>query len=141
MTIILLNELEDTVHNAAFKIFASRRKQKRRAFESIHRNTPAWLNLDYEMLVYGLFRIWFDEEDYLMTPELTKEKVMEMGKLFGRRYLELLPVKDRLKGVPVRDRLEGVSFKDRLEDIPIEEIEEIEVFLRKRREEENKKQS
>ncbi len=28
-----------------------------------------------------------------MTPELTKEKVMEMGKLFGRRYPELLPPK------------------------------------------------
>ena len=57
-----------------------------------------------------------------MDEELTPEKVIEMGKMWGDAYLASLPTEKRLKGLKPADRLAGLSNK---------EIKELEDFLKK----------
>ncbi len=144
--IIVLNDLEDTPYNATFKLFASRLEQKRKAVKRIQ--TKSWNNLEYERFVFGLFQIWFKEEGMAIISEISIEDVKEMGEIFGRRYLELLPVAERLEGVPVEEIHKVVTTEDFLEGVPVEEIhkvvttenllegvpvEELEAYLKKRR--------
>ncbi len=133
--IIVLNDLEDTPYNATFKLFASRLEQKRKAVTRIQKKS--WNNLEYERFVFGLFRIWFKEEGMTMISEMSVEEVREMGKIFGDRYLELLPVEEKLKGVPVEEIHKIVTTESLLKGVPVEEklksvsVEELEAYLQK----------
>ncbi len=66
-----------------------------------------------------------------MNSELTAEKVMEMGKVWGETYLSLLSPQERLEGLDAKERLEGLETKDIismidhqkvLEELSLEEI-------------------
>ncbi len=67
-----------------------------------------------------------------MNTELTAEKVMEMGKIWGESYLSLLSPEERLAGLDAEERLAGLKTRDIaskvdhqefLDELSIEEIE------------------
>jgi hypothetical protein len=120
MPVLLLNELALTPHNLAFKLFASRIEQKKQVIREIQEK-PEWVDGPYENMVSGLYWYWF-EEDIMATAELTAEKVMEMGEIFGKRYLELLPPEKRVEGLPARDRIAGLSDEEIFEVIPPKDL-------------------
>jgi hypothetical protein len=118
--LISLNELSDQRHNAYFKLFASHKVEREKAFKTLEREgLLPLLPEPLEMLLSGL-RLLKGEED--MNLELTPTQVQEMGKIWGKRYLETLPVEKRLAGVKVADRLAGVKVADRLAGVKPEEV-------------------
>jgi hypothetical protein len=119
LPIILLNELELTPHNLAFKLFASHMEQRRKVFRKFQEKV-GWLGSAFEKMLSGLYLLWF-EEDGMSTNQLTSKKIMEMGEIFGKRYLELLPPEERLKGIPDDVRVKGIPDDVRLKGIPVED--------------------
>ncbi len=57
-----------------------------------------------------------------MQQELTPERVMEMGKMWGEKYLSLLSPEERLAGLKPEERLTGLKLEERLDGLPIKEI-------------------
>jgi hypothetical protein len=135
--VILLNELALTPHNLAFKLFASRMEQRRKVIRKIQ-ETSEWVDATYEKMVTGLYWIWFEEAP-MRPSELTADKIMEMGEVLGKRYLELLPPEMRLEGlspsdilkvykpskffagIPARERIDGLSARERISGLSARE--------------------
>jgi hypothetical protein len=132
--LIVLNELSNEPHNAWIKCFASRRLEKRKAFSILKEIRTSFIPLDLEYFLSGLWRHWFNnEEDFNMSNadiELTPEKVMEMGKFWGKSYLSLLKPEELLAGLDAKERLAGLDAKEFLSVLSIEEIEK---FLEQRK--------
>ncbi|MGB0385325.1 MAG: hypothetical protein ACPGWR_10925 [Ardenticatenaceae bacterium] len=94
--LILLNELSDAPHNAFFKCFASREKEKRRAFDILRQQDFSQFPKELYWLISGLFNKWFESEGELMDAH-TPEKVIEMGKMWWSHSLfKILPPKEVL---------------------------------------------
>ena len=107
LPLIILNELSSEPHNLAFKIFASRRKQRLEAIEALLRREDN-VEFDYNVLS-GLFQLWTNKEFDMNTTELSNEKVIEMGRKFGRRYLQMLPPEERMRGLSPDDVFKNYS--------------------------------
>ncbi len=118
--LISLNELSDQRHNAYFKLFASHKVEREKAFKTLEREgLLPLLPEPLEMLLSGL-RLLKGEKD--MNLELTPTQVQEMGNKWGKRYLETLPLEKRLAGIKVADRLAGIKMADRLAGVKPEEV-------------------
>jgi len=130
-----LNDLADTPHNAAFKCFASRQRERMAAFETLHSKENISLSERFWMIVNELWHVWFLQGGEAMSSAVTPEYVEEMGKKLFMRYLRTLPVErrlegltpeevlrlfepeDRLKGLRPEDRLKGLKPEDRLKGL------------------------
>ncbi len=93
-TIISLNDLPNTPHNALFKIFASKRKQKKAAFVKLEEDGCLGHILELPWLIYGLFQMFSLEVD-MPIPELTSKDLKEMGKIFGPSILRRMTPEER----------------------------------------------
>ncbi len=58
-----------------------------------------------------------------MNTELTAEKVMELGKVWGETYLSLLAPEERLEGLDAKDIISTIDHQKILSELPLEEIE------------------
>lgn len=80
--VLLLNEIEDKPHNAVFKCFASRQKEKNKAFETMnHHVLPGRTSTALAWVTTGLLEIMMGKT--LDNPEVTgwtPEEVIELGK-------------------------------------------------------------
>ncbi|QTA90973.1 hypothetical protein [Desulfonema magnum] len=121
--ILVLNELSDETHNAFVKCFASRKTSKVSAFKTLERHGISLFGSRFMWFVKGLMQFWLGMEGDDMKEELTPEKVMEIGKMFGKIALsglsedEILSVCDREKLVrklTIEERLAGLKPKERL---------------------------
>jgi len=75
-----------------------------------------------------------------MDDELTPERVIEMGKMWGDDMLDMMPVEEVLSrfhpqellaGLQPEERLAGLQPEERLAGLKREEIEEIEAYLQR----------
>jgi len=127
ITLLSLNDLSAEPHNAFIKTFASRRKEKRKAFITVEQAGLTWLTEALECLLVALQTYWFsDTGEEFMKPTLTPEQVIFMGKQRIQAYLAKLPVEERLQfvGLTAQERLSGLSIQERLTDLTVAEIEE-----------------
>jgi hypothetical protein len=79
--LIALNELADTPHNAPLKCFASRRSERRKAFETIKRTGLFRVSSGLSSFLVALWRLMM--KDALNSPEMegmTPDHVMALGK-------------------------------------------------------------
>jgi hypothetical protein len=95
--LISLNELSNEPHNAFVKCFASRKKEKLKAFEQL-REANSLMTHQLEWFLTGLWKYWFSKKlgEDEMTIELTPEEITEMGKMWGNSYLSTLKAEDVL---------------------------------------------
>ena len=48
-------------------------------------------------------------EPDMTTTELSNEKVIEMGRKIGRKYLQTLPAEERMRDLSAEKRMQGLS--------------------------------
>ena len=100
-TLILLNQLDNTPYNAAFKMFASKKKESKKAIATLEMSRSRLSGQFWD------FTVMFCLFCYNIVGGIDKllEMTREQGKKFfrtsiGRTYLESLPLDDKLAGVP-----------------------------------------
>jgi len=140
--LLSLNDLANTPHNAAFKCFASRSRERRAAFETLHAEPPKKFSDQFWWIVNGLWKVWFFQQGgNAMSQTLTPEAVREMGKMWGKQYLASLSPEDRLAGLKPEDVFRNYSpedvfrnysLEDRLAGLKPEELERCLRALKKR---------
>lgn len=122
--LIVLNELSDEAHNVWLKCFASRRLEKQKAFEAMNAAGLSFISERLEFLLSGLWNLWFsDKGEFEMSAELTSEKVMEMGRFWGKSCLPFLDAKERLEGLDEKEILSVVNHQKLLAELSVAEIE------------------
>jgi len=137
VTLLLLNELADTPHNAWIKCFASRKQEKKSAFEVLMDKGFTSLNRRLQWFLEGLLHYLFTVGDKDMEMEIKPEDVIKIGKKWQQAVLSGLKPEDRLAGLTPKDRLAGLTPKDRLAGLELKDIlsefspEEIEMYLKK----------
>jgi len=130
IALLSLNELANVPHNAFMKCFASKKKEKQSAFNSLKSHDFSMFSGEFQWLVAGLWECWFAPGGDEMKGELTPERVSEMGRIWGEAYLKGLKPEERLKGLRPEERLKGLKPEERLKGLSLDEIE---TYLRKRR--------
>ena len=118
ITLIVLNELSPTPHNAFVQCFASRRRVRELAFRQME--ASGWQQMSETLWEYvmGLRNRLTQKEGASMsiaTSEgLTTEEVLKIGKRMRDALLATLTPEDRLAGLAPEDRLAGLAPEDRL---------------------------
>ena len=127
--LISLNELADEPYNAVFKLFATHRKEKQKAFELLKQSrNVASIPPGLKSLLSGLLTL--GEQD--MNQELTPEQVRQIGQIWGKAYLSTVPLSERLAGANPADVITHLKPKpgERLAGLSPDEIEELEFHLK-----------
>jgi hypothetical protein len=130
--LISLNELSNEPHNAFVKCFASRKKEKQKAFKLL-KGASSLMTHQLEWFLAGLWKHWFSKSgENEMTVELTPEDIAEMGEMWGSTYLSTLKVEDVLPYFKPQEILAQFQPKEILSEIdhqqflkalPLDEIE------------------
>ncbi len=112
--ILVLDDLSDAPHNLFIKCFASRQKEKERAFKKLFESDWKQLSGSLPQIFMGMWCIYASAQEGkdMMEYELTPEKVMEIGKGFEDAFLAYLPIEKRLKGLKPEDILGSLSDED-----------------------------
>jgi len=123
-TVLLsLNDLSDEPHNLPLKCFASKMREKRKAYLSIQNDELKGISQELEYTLEGLWALYFREgiEKMSNMDALTPEYVKQMGKQRIEHILSVLTPEERLKGLSAEDRLKGLPAEDRLKGLPAED--------------------
>ncbi len=135
VTLLLLNELADSPHNAWIKCFASRKQEKKSAFDILMDKGFTSLNRRLQWFIEGLLHYLFTIGDKDMEIEIKPEDVMKIGKKWRQTVLLGLKPEERMAGLTPKDRLAGLTLKDILSEFSPEEIES---YLKKMRKKQRK---
>nr|MDJ0842132.1 hypothetical protein [Acidobacteriota bacterium] len=73
--IISLNDLPNTPHNLLFKVFASKVKQKKVAFDKIKDRRADVMSGELSALIIGLQKIMLSKEFEMATETITSEEI------------------------------------------------------------------
>jgi hypothetical protein len=119
--LISLNELADTPYNAWFKVFATQKSQKQKAFQTLQRHCLSMLTYPLESILSGLWQFWIVLKGDEMNIQLTPEQMAEMGQLFGEGFLSTLSPEKRLMGLKPEERLMGLKPEERFMGLKPEE--------------------
>jgi len=119
--LVSLNELSDELHNAFFKCFASRIKEKESAFDLLRHTGAGLLHIRLHWIIQGLRYIWFGMKGDDMKTELTPEKISEIGKMWTDAILAGMTPEERLAGLKPEERLAGLKAEERLAGLKAEE--------------------
>ncbi len=120
--LLSLNELSDEPHNAFFKFFASRRKVKQSAFETVKQQGVSSFSRQFWWVVEALLHFWFGSKGDDMDIELTPEKLVELGKMLEGTLIPRLPLEEILAGFKPEEILAEFKPKEILAVIKPEEI-------------------
>jgi len=119
-----LNELSNEPHNAWVKCFASHKREKQKAFFQLKSGLTG-MTLSLEYFLTGLWKYWFDDiGESEMSIELTPEEVTKIGKMWGKSYLSMLNVEERLAGLKPQDVLTAFKPQELLTALNPQEIED-----------------
>ena len=128
--LLSLNELTDEAHNVFVKCFASRKREKQAAFQTMQTTWLSQIPNSLVALLAMLWSYWFTYEgEAMMELQLTPEHIEEMKKMWGKVLIEAMTPEERLAGLQPEERLAGLQP---------EEIEEIEAYLRQLKERKKK---
>lgn len=136
IVLLVSNQLEDTIHNAPVKCFASRRMEQRQAFALLQQCRALTFSQRFWWLLNGLWGQFFVERSESMQKEFTPEQITEWGKMWEERFLSHVPVEKRLAGVKPEDILQYYTLDEMLARVKPEDVlakftpEEIERYLR-----------
>ncbi len=121
--ILLLNQLSDARHNLFVKCFASRKAIREGALNTLLNSDLSRIDPAVEHILYGLLNIYIARQGGIpmQYPEITPEKVMEIGKHFQDSILANAPVEQRLKGLKPEERIAGLKPEERLAGLKPEE--------------------
>ncbi|MBP8000845.1 MAG: hypothetical protein KA314_16410 [Chloroflexi bacterium] len=120
--IISLNELSHEAHNAFAQCFASQKKIKEQAFQTLELTGYGLVGVTVMTFLVGLRQYWFTG-DTEMSAELTAEKVMALGEKWIQLMLQTLSPEERLAGLRPEDVLVHFRPEERLMGLQPEEIE------------------
>jgi len=124
-----LNELSNEPHNAWVKCFASKKREKQKAFVQLQAGLTG-MTFSLEYFLTGLWKCWFnDTGETDMSIALTAEDVTKIGKMWGKSYLSMLKPAERLAGLKPTERLAGLKPVERLAGLKPAEIEELEDYI------------
>jgi hypothetical protein len=156
LILIVLAELDNETHNAFVKCFATQKKAKVQAFQTLETTSFGLVEATVVTFLLGLRQALFKGE-MAMSNELTPEKVMEMGEKWIDLVLATLPPEEvlehyrpedilrqyrpeeRLKGLQPEERLRGLQPEEVLRQYRPEQrlegltLEEIEAYLQQRK--------
>jgi len=137
ITLISLNDLADTPHNAWLRMFASKRKEKAKAVRHVQR-----IDLSQQLELYqflkGFLKLTLKliGEDF-MKIEFTPEDMIEVGRILEGTELEKSMLRVRIQELTPEERLEGLAPEEILKRVTPEERlkglapEAIEAYLEK----------
>ena len=115
-----LNKLPNEQHNAYLKCFASHKKEKKLALNTLKQKGISSFSHVLQNIINGLWLLWFNVKgENKMDIQLTPEIIADVGKMWGKEYLANLTVEEKMKGIPVSDRLKGIPIADIVENIPV----------------------
>lgn len=130
--ILSLNDLADAPHNRFVKCFASRKTIKKQALKSIFDSGFSLLEMPLQWFFSGLWKNWFDNNgEDIMEKELTPEKVIEIGKLWGNAYLNSLPPEERLAGLSIKEVLAALKAQVIVGELTEDDIDYFFKYLKK----------
>ena len=122
VTLLVLNDLQNTTNNSWLKLFASRRQQKQQAATLLQDAGTAQRNYRLYNFLNGLSNIFFlDQEERIMALDIRPEDVSEFGRIFipaGVKFwtdeekmqvLSQLKPEERLQGLKPEERLQGLD--------------------------------
>ncbi len=146
IAILSLNELSNAPHNAFVKCFASRKAQKKSAFDALRHQGLEAFHVRFQWFMEGLWHYWFTVKGINMKPtELTPEQVTEFGRIWTETILASLPIEEVLARYKPEEILSAFTPEEILSRYKPEEIlsaftpEEIDAYLRKIRKKSKKK--
>jgi hypothetical protein len=87
VVLLSLNGLSNEPHNAFVKCFASRQKEKQKAFNTLTRLGLNSFTTQFQWFIAGLKTLLFSTKGEKLKMEITPEDVMEMGKEWGEVFL------------------------------------------------------
>ena len=119
--IILLNELENTDHNIAFKLFAKRRKEMELALDRFRHNKPSWVDNKIFSMAGALYDSYFKRGGKIMSQQVTPDSFEKERRKWLDGYLSFMTPREVMSRYSKKDRLEGISTSERLEGIPASE--------------------
>ncbi|MCL4870942.1 MAG: hypothetical protein KJ063_18440 [Anaerolineae bacterium] len=136
VTLIVLAELSDESHNAFVKCFATQKKAKKQAFQTLTDVGFSLVEITVVTYLLGLQQLWFKGEQP-MNSEITPEKVMGWGEQWLELILNNMPPEKILAHYPPQQLLSKLKPEERLMGLHPEERlmglrrEEIEAYLQK----------
>ncbi|TGO03522.1 hypothetical protein PN36_05100 [Candidatus Thiomargarita nelsonii] len=155
ITLISLNELPNELHNAWVTCLASKKLKKIKAFNLLKDKGFNQIQKPFKEFLVELWGLISTKGDDDMTLELSPTEIKAIGDMWGVQYysqeeldnlfnerlrglkpeerLMGLKPKDRLAGLKPKDRLAGLKPKDRLADLKPEQLEEIEAYIKQRK--------
>jgi hypothetical protein len=113
VTLLSLNELSDAPHNAWVKCFASKLKEKRKAFRVLRQLVSTW-KLPGQLILFlnTLWKHWFPSlSGGTMKSKLTAEDLSNVGPHWKQLMLSTLTIEDMLAYFPPEDLL--AQFKSK----------------------------
>jgi len=131
ITLISLNDLADTPHNAWLRMFASKQKEKEKAARHIRRIDLEPYSLELYWFLEGFLKLIFRllTGDNFMKIEVTPEDVIEIGQMLEGTPLERSMIRAKMRELMTpEERLEGLTPEERLKGL---EPEAIEAYLEK----------
>ena len=138
ITLLSLNDLPDTEHNAWLRCFASKRTEKQKAVRHIHLEEYSDYRLHW--LISGFINLFIRQQGLdPMNVEMTPEELIAFGKFIKEQGLEknLWSVEERLEGLNAEQRLQGLEPEIVLQNYDVEQrlkglkLDEIEAYLQK----------
>jgi len=140
LPIISLNALSNAEHNAFVKCFASRKREKQRAFDTLQTERLLSWSPSIYWFILNLWRHWFDpqEGEKDMDIQLTTEQLNHMAEVWGDSLLDIVPpekllsrltLKERLAGLEPEERLAGLEPEEWLVGLTPEDLAKIEAYL------------
>jgi hypothetical protein len=114
ITLLVLNELEATLHNAFIQCFATHKRVRMAAFRRIKELGEQALSDELWHFLYGLQRQWQQKgeemsnqqtDELLFEEELTPEDLIESGREWRDIFLASMTTEERLAGVSRADIL------------------------------------
>lgn len=123
VTLISINELPNTKHNALIRCFASQKKHQKKAFEQLdliklHNFSEAlyWVIIGLRIMLFGREKMSTNEL------HLTPEAVMRLGQLWEKSFLDCVPVEKRLEGLDAETVLQHVDAETLLKHLGTETV-------------------
>ncbi|MFZ4657776.1 MAG: hypothetical protein ACOYNY_12235 [Caldilineaceae bacterium] len=131
VTLLVLNELEPTLHNAFVQCFATHRRVRVAAFRRIKELGAQALSEELWHFLYGLQQQWQQKggemnnvtnDDLVLEEELTPQDLIESGREWRDLLLASMTPEERLAGMAPAERLAGMAPAERLAGMTPEEM-------------------
>lgn len=115
IVLISLNKLDNQLHNAFLKLFATRKKERQQSLDIFGKIGLDIVSRSVAWFIKGLIAQWADLQGVdIMQAEITAEYLIDLGKRLEDFAISQSPPEKRLEGLTPEQRLEGLTHEQRL---------------------------